>query len=42
VGIMRQWARALGGRLVLSSVPARGTQVTLHLPLDDRGGASSR
>ena len=42
VSIMRQWARALGGRLVVSSVPTRGTQVTLHLPLDDRAGASSQ
>jgi len=33
VAIMRQWAASLGGRLVLSSVPGRGTQLTLHLPL---------
>ena len=42
VSIMRQWARTLGGRLVVSSVPTRGTQVTLHLPLDDRAGPSSQ
>lgn len=30
--IMREFAEALGGKLVVSSVPGRGTQVTLHLP----------
>lgn len=33
LAIMRQWADALSGRLVVSSVPGRGTQVTLHAPL---------
>lgn len=42
VAIMRQWAASLGGRLVLSSVPGRGTQVTLHLPLDDGARGSSQ
>jgi len=32
VAIMRQWAQTLGGRLVVSSVHGRGTQLTLHLP----------
>ncbi|MDR7499969.1 MAG: ATP-binding protein, partial [Armatimonadota bacterium] len=35
LAIMRQWAASLGGRLVLSSVPGRGAQLTLHLPLSD-------
>lgn len=42
VAIMRQWADSLGGRLALSSVPGRGTQVTLHLPLDGGARASSQ
>jgi len=33
LAIMRQWAEALSGRLVVSSVRGRGTQVTLHAPL---------
>ncbi|MGH2398601.1 MAG: sensor histidine kinase [bacterium] len=33
LAIMHEWAEALGGRLVVSSVPGRGTQVTLHAPL---------
>lgn len=33
LAIMREWAEALGGRLVVSSVRGRGTQVTLHAPL---------
>ena len=42
VGIMQQWARSLGGRLAISSVPGRGTQVTLHLPLDAAPRSSSQ
>ncbi|HXF81850.1 MAG TPA: ATP-binding protein [bacterium] len=38
VAIMRQWAAALGGRVAISAVPGRGTQVTLHLPLDEGKG----
>lgn len=33
MAIMREWASSLGGRLVVTSVRGRGTQVTLHAPL---------
>ncbi len=34
LAIMRTWAGVLGGRFAISSVPGRGAQVTLHVPLD--------
>lgn len=37
LAIMREWAQALGGRLALSSVPGRGTQISLHVPLQGSG-----
>lgn len=33
MAIMREWASSLGGRLVITSVHGRGTQVTLHAPM---------
>lgn len=39
VAIMRQWAASLGGQVALSSVPGRGTQLTLHLPLQRESSA---
>lgn len=35
LSIMREWAGLLGGRLAISSVPGRGAQVTLHVPVAD-------
>lgn len=32
--IMREWAAVLAGRLAISSAAGRGTQVTLHVPID--------
>lgn len=32
--IMHEFAEALGGKLAVSSVPGRGTQVTFHVPLE--------
>ncbi len=35
MAIMRTWAGVLGGRFAISSVPGRGTQVTLHVPIEN-------